>query len=125
MSSATNFGVTLTSDRLNPRNFLLLFFMVITSHPRFHKSILPNETLCNVGMATVIFHKCLHCNWTSVLRHMVIGRPNYSKSSCCNIILHCNTSTTTSASANLTRCVKRHFVLLRSNLNTKDHLNNY
>jgi len=61
MSSVPNFGVTLTSDRLNTLNFLFNFFMVITSHPQFHKSILSNEALCNVGMATVIFHKCLHC----------------------------------------------------------------
>ena len=44
------------------------------------------------------------CNWRSVLCHMVIGHPNYSKSLCCNIILHCNTST--SATANLTHSVK-------------------
>ena len=61
MSSATNFGVTLMSDRLNPCNLFIIFFNVITGHPRFDKSILSNEALCNVGMATVIFHKCLHC----------------------------------------------------------------
>ena len=105
MSSATNFGVTLTSDQLHPRN-LFNFLFVITGRPRFHKSILSNEAQCNVGMATVIFHKCLHCaTGRQFFRHMVIGRPNYSKSSCCNIILHCDAGTT-SATANVTRCIK-------------------
>ena len=80
--------------------------MLLLAVPDFNKSILSNEALCNVGMAAVIFHKCLHCaTGRQFFRRMVIGRPDYSKSSCCNIILHCDTSTT-SATANLTRCVK-------------------
>ena len=49
MSSATNFGVNLTSDRLHPHNLFIIFY-VITGRPRFHKPILSNKALCNVGV---------------------------------------------------------------------------
>ncbi len=35
MSSVPNFGVTLTSDRLNPRNFYIFFLMLLLAVPDF------------------------------------------------------------------------------------------
>ena len=105
MSSATNFGVTLTSDRLHPRNLFIIFLCYYWPSPISQVDLVKRSAMqcwdgnCHISQMSAL------CNWTSVFHHMVIGRPNYSKSSCCNIILHCDASTT-SATANLSRCIK-------------------
>ena len=106
MSSATNFGVTLTSDRLHPRNLFIIIFILCYYWPSpiSQVDLVKRSAMqcwdgnCHISQMSAL------CNWRSVLRHMVIGHPNYIKSSCCNIIFHCDTSTT-SATANLTRCI--------------------
>ena len=88
MSSATNFGVTLTSDRLNPRNLFIIFFMLLLAVPDFTSRSCQTKRYAMLGWQLSYFtNVCAvqldvsftpHDDWTSKLQQELMPQYNFS-----------------------------------------------